>query len=96
MRLLPPLFVLCALVPPASAFEWDDGRGAFPFRPVTTRNYEAARDLEHLRRDRGGDRLDAVSASFPPRARILRPAFPGTPEPPPGRSREAGRNFRFH
>lgn len=88
------LCLIGALAGPASAFEWDDGRGAFPFRPVTTRNYEAAKDLEHMRRfEKDGGRrvetLNSVSAPRPAAAQILRPPRPArsgarAKPPPPG------------
>lgn len=43
---------LLLLASPTAAFEWDDGRGALPYRHTTTRHYVSATDLEHMRRFR--------------------------------------------
>ncbi|WP_457798745.1 hypothetical protein [Methylocystis sp. S23] len=54
MRKSAALLLLAISSASARAFEWDDGRGAFPFRPVTTRQYEQAKDLDHMNRFRAG------------------------------------------
>jgi hypothetical protein len=54
-RALVPFLLVASLAPTARAFEWDDGRGAFPFRPTTTRQYEVVRDLDHMSRFRRAD-----------------------------------------
>jgi hypothetical protein len=72
------LLLTLGLATPAWAFEWDDGRGAFPFRPVTTRQYEAVRDVE------GASALHSVSTTHPRSRLILRSTFSGPRTPPPG------------
>lgn len=79
MRWLAALSMVLIVGAPAQGFEWDDGHGAFPFRPVTTRNYEVAHDRVSPR-GAAGQRRDAlyeVSTTRPTPSVVLRSTFKG-------------------
>jgi hypothetical protein len=97
MRRAAPLLLLLAGAP-AQGFEWDDGHGAFPFKPVTTRRYEVAHDRV-APRDAAGRRRDAlyeVSTTHPTPSVVLRSTFRGeTDEAEKNRPRQrAATKFR--
>ena len=79
MRRLAALSLFLIAGAPAQGFEWDDGHGAFPFHPVTTRHYQVAHD----RVSPGGaagqrrDALYEVSTTRPTPSVVLRSTFTG-------------------
>jgi hypothetical protein len=94
MRRPPTLLLLLLCGAPAQAFDWDDGHGAFPFRPVTTRHYEVAPDRVAPPKGPGGKRRGAlyeVSTTHPTPSVVLRSTFEGEPIGP---RRRAKRDFR--
>ena len=74
MRAPAALLLLLSAGVSAQAFEWDDGHGAFPFRPVTTRHYEVVPD--RVQPPRHGA-LYEVSTTHPAPAALLRSTFEG-------------------
>ncbi len=67
---------LLLLASPTAAFEWDDGRGALPYKHTTTRHYVSATDLEHMRRFRE-PRAPDFAASLAGRIRARAPSRTG-------------------
>jgi hypothetical protein len=79
MRRLAALSILLIAGERAQGFEWDDGHGPFPFRPVTTRHYEVGFDRATpkvpARKRRGA--LYEVSTTHPTPFVVLRSTFEG-------------------
>ncbi|WP_363350256.1 hypothetical protein [Methylocystis echinoides] len=98
MRPSAALLLLSFAATPACGFEWDDGRGAFPFRPATTRRYEAAPDRDatvRARRSAQRDGLYVISSTRPAPPLILRSTVSGL-RAQPARRPEAIETLEFH
>jgi hypothetical protein len=98
MRRLAALSMFLFAGAPAQGFEWDDGHGAFPFEPVTTRHYEVAHDRVPPKGEAGRRHgaLYEVSTTRPTPSVVLRSTFRG--ETDTGETNEphkrAGTKFR--